>query len=221
MQGFERIARARPKWTTEQIFQEIIAKLSDVGSGVQGFLQQVYGPSSSSGALWLLSAGARRPDQRPSVKEDIVEQSTPTLTSEEEQELLEQLRNLGSVRAEASHGDSESISPEAYEEQIRAVSFAQDEAVFEIEEAGRRTFSQYAEAVQEFKWSEFFVNCAGEAYFEWLRGQLLQSSSPGSPPLADRYTDRYPHRCDRNGRGVYALFGRCGGGFLCIKPAEP
>jgi WD40 repeat protein len=34
-------------------------------------------------------------------------------------------------------------------------------------------FAAYAQAVQGFDWSEFYASYEGEAYFEWLRGQLL------------------------------------------------
>lgn len=48
--------------------------------------------------------------------------------------------------------------------------------------AGRRTgarFESYAETVQRFDWGEFYARYEGEAYFEWMRQQLL------SPELAD------------------------------------
>jgi hypothetical protein len=38
--------------------------------------------------------------------------------------------------------------------------------------AGER-FPEYAHAVQSFDWNEFYVRYHGEAYFEWLRRQLL------------------------------------------------
>lgn len=44
--------------------------------------------------------------------------------------------------------------------------------------AGER-FAEYAAAVQAFDWTDFYERFAGEAYFDWLRRQLL------SPQLAD------------------------------------
>ena len=44
--------------------------------------------------------------------------------------------------------------------------------------AGER-FSVYAQAVQGFDWSDFYTSYQGEAYFEWLRSQLVD------PDLAD------------------------------------
>lgn len=35
-------------------------------------------------------------------------------------------------------------------------------------------FSRYAETVQSFDWSEFYQNFKGEAYFEWVRRQLMR-----------------------------------------------
>jgi len=34
-------------------------------------------------------------------------------------------------------------------------------------------FDGYAQTVQQFDWEEFYAKYEGEAYFEWLRGQLL------------------------------------------------
>ena len=48
--------------------------------------------------------------------------------------------------------------------------------------AGARSedrFTSYAEVVQAFDWAEFYADYEGEAYFEWLRQQLLD------PALAD------------------------------------
>jgi hypothetical protein len=45
--------------------------------------------------------------------------------------------------------------------------------------AGSRSedrFTSYAEIVQAFDWAEFYADYEGEAYFEWLRQQLLDST---------------------------------------------
>ena len=42
-------------------------------------------------------------------------------------------------------------------------------------------FSKYAEAVQSFDWADFYSRFEGEAYFNWLREQLLPPSSSSAP----------------------------------------
>ena len=44
--------------------------------------------------------------------------------------------------------------------------------------AGNRSadrFDRYAETVQRFDWTEFYTHFEGEAYFEWMRRQLLDA----------------------------------------------
>ena len=49
--------------------------------------------------------------------------------------------------------------------------------------AGER-FAAYSESVQEFDWSALYESFAGERFFDWFRGQLLESGD-GKGGMAD------------------------------------
>jgi len=62
---------------------------------------------------------------------------------------------------------------------IRIESAATSTGKLSLLSAGCRNesrFSGYAQTVQQFDWEEFYARYQGEAYIEWMRGQLLKPS---------------------------------------------